>query len=401
MIYDYIIIGGGISGLYSAHILQSKYNVLLLEQNDYLGGRIKQEMFHQTKISMGAGIIHKSDKHIFNLIKKFKIKHHIIRSSRTLIKPYNSSYDHSNGIELVRKKYLELKSKLNSDLISLSFTDFLDKYFGKIFRKNYIDHSGYTDYVDGDINYHIKYYTLKADSFSSSLKIFFDWDTLIMNIKNGINYKLNTLVTNITINQNTQNIEISTSKKLYVSRRIIFALPIKPLITLTRNLPLNISYDDYIQNANLLRIYTFHKDGHKFEGENIGGFNIIPGKNLLRKIIVINDKILMSSYCDMSYALYFKKYLDNKKKLKELIFEELQKIIPTTTKIDDIVYHYWDTGVHCFKPLHTFKIYSLIKSLQNPIRNVFVVGELCSFQQGWTNGAVDSVEKIRTKLLTL
>jgi protoporphyrinogen oxidase len=390
--------------LYSAHILQSKYKILLLEQNDYLGGRIKQEMFHQKKISMGAGIIHKSDKHIFNLIKKFKIKHNIVKSSRTLIessKSSKSSYDHSEGIELVRKKYLELKSKLNSDLTSLSFSDFLDKYFGKIFRKNYIDHSGYTDYAGGDINYHVKYYTLKADSLGSSLKVFFDWDELIMNIKKGLNYKLNTFVTNVAINENTQLFEISTSKKLYVSRRIIFALPIKPLISLTQNLPLNISYDDYIQNANLLRIYTFHKDGHKFEGENIGGFNIVSGKNLLRKIIVINDKILMSAYCDMQYALNFKKYLDNKKKLKEIIFEELQKIVPTTTPIDDIVYHYWDTGVHCFKPLHTFNINSIVKSLQNPISNVFVVGELCSYQQGWTNGAVDSVEKIRTKLFTL
>jgi monoamine oxidase len=35
--YDYIIIGGGISGLYCALNL---HNCLLLESNDYLGGRI-------------------------------------------------------------------------------------------------------------------------------------------------------------------------------------------------------------------------------------------------------------------------------------------------------------------------------------------------------------------------
>ena len=31
MIYDYIIIGGGISGLYSAYLLNKKYNVLVVE----------------------------------------------------------------------------------------------------------------------------------------------------------------------------------------------------------------------------------------------------------------------------------------------------------------------------------------------------------------------------------
>ena len=44
MIYDYIIIGGGISGLYLFYKLKKKnknLNILLFEKNDYLGGRIK------------------------------------------------------------------------------------------------------------------------------------------------------------------------------------------------------------------------------------------------------------------------------------------------------------------------------------------------------------------------
>ena len=41
--YDYVIVGGGISGLYMyMNLLQKTYNICLLEKNDYFGGRIKQ-----------------------------------------------------------------------------------------------------------------------------------------------------------------------------------------------------------------------------------------------------------------------------------------------------------------------------------------------------------------------
>ena len=40
--YDFIIIGGGISGLYMATQLRKNNHIMLLEQNDYFGGRIYQ-----------------------------------------------------------------------------------------------------------------------------------------------------------------------------------------------------------------------------------------------------------------------------------------------------------------------------------------------------------------------
>lgn len=39
-IYDYIIIGAGISGITYAHRHKSS-NFIILEKNDYIGGRVK------------------------------------------------------------------------------------------------------------------------------------------------------------------------------------------------------------------------------------------------------------------------------------------------------------------------------------------------------------------------
>ena len=35
--YDIVIIGGGISGLYTAYRLQDKFKILLIEKNGYIG----------------------------------------------------------------------------------------------------------------------------------------------------------------------------------------------------------------------------------------------------------------------------------------------------------------------------------------------------------------------------
>ena len=52
MIYDYIIIGAGIGGLYNAYLLNQNYTVLVLEKNDYIGGRIKEVKFHNTIVKL-------------------------------------------------------------------------------------------------------------------------------------------------------------------------------------------------------------------------------------------------------------------------------------------------------------------------------------------------------------
>jgi monoamine oxidase len=39
-----------------------------------------------------------------------------------------------------------------------------------------------------------------------------------------------------------------------------------------------------------------------------------------------------------------------------------------------------------------------IKMAQNPQKNMYVVGEMISNKQGWTEGAIESVEKIIYKL---
>ena len=57
--YDIIIIGGGIAGLYSAYKitkLDPTKKLLVLEGDDHLGGRAGNVNFHGESIPIGAGV---------------------------------------------------------------------------------------------------------------------------------------------------------------------------------------------------------------------------------------------------------------------------------------------------------------------------------------------------------
>ena len=64
-IFDCIIVGGGVSGLKTARDLVSKHGasvdgLLILEAQDYIGGRIRQssDFIPGVKVELGAEILH-------------------------------------------------------------------------------------------------------------------------------------------------------------------------------------------------------------------------------------------------------------------------------------------------------------------------------------------------------
>ena len=75
--YDCVIIGGGIAGLYTAYNLLNKnpsISLLLLEKNDYLGGRIYT--VHEKGLTFEAGAGRFNDEHVIlmRLIKNLGLQ---------------------------------------------------------------------------------------------------------------------------------------------------------------------------------------------------------------------------------------------------------------------------------------------------------------------------------------
>ena len=58
---------------------------------------------------------------------------------------------------------------------------------------------------------------------------------------------------------------------------------------------------------------------------------------------------------------------------------------------------YWPIGTHYCQPLNTKEYKNrreFMKVAQHPMHNMLVVGEVVSNDQGWVEGALDSVNKV-------
>jgi monoamine oxidase len=111
MEFHTIIVGGGIAGLYSAYLLSKRNtgntgnnNILLIEKNNYLGGRMGSEMFEGQSIVTGAGIGRKhKDLLLLKLLHELKIKYHefpvVMKCAPSITNPISINDTH----ELLKK----------------------------------------------------------------------------------------------------------------------------------------------------------------------------------------------------------------------------------------------------------------------------------------------------------
>ena len=111
MLYDYVIIGGGISGLYIYLQLLNNTKtknkkILLLEKNPHLGGRIYTDKVTVERknyfFEAGAGRFGDNHKHLIKLLKKLKL--------------YKNRYKIPNKINFV-----DTKKKLTITLNTIHF----------------------------------------------------------------------------------------------------------------------------------------------------------------------------------------------------------------------------------------------------------------------------------------
>ena len=78
-IYDYIIIGGGISGLYMGNQLsKSKKDILLVESTNRLGGRIYTKQEKGVQFELGAARISQKHTKVLSLINELGLNDDLI-----------------------------------------------------------------------------------------------------------------------------------------------------------------------------------------------------------------------------------------------------------------------------------------------------------------------------------
>lgn len=243
MTYDYIIVGGGLSGLYICSRLlklDSSYKVLLLESNDRLGGRCETVKFKDTdnkiiQYEAGGARFSYNHKRVLNLLTELGLLGDKIKIGNTtdfitypehLYDKYKTEFTSFDSI-ISRIKYILAKehvseTELRNTTLHKAIVKYCNKYYPVseyevLFSRFVCDYFTYWSEVNtlnaldayniftNEFNNKIQYYVLK-NGYSSIINKLLDTCTKYK----GFDYKLLAYVNTIQCH-NMQHIEMGTT----------------------------------------------------------------------------------------------------------------------------------------------------------------------------------------------
>ena len=378
--YEYIIIGGGISGLYCSLNL-THHKVLLLEANNYLGGRIFTNKNPQYEI--GAGRYNENHKILISLIKQYKLSPIKLSHSHDFI--YNNTT--TNDVDILFKKTINqllAEPKLES-LRDISFYNYIRKFFTKTDSDKMM-------YIFG---YYSEFKVMNAYDSLSLLKKTMNGDyyvvkeglsELIKRMSKGLNYKLNHKVKHIEHNDGIYKVD------QYFTKNIIFTIPannLKQFVILKPILPLINS----VKVSSLLRVYAIYKN------KWFADMPRTTTNSFLRHIIPINSNtgLIMISYVEGKDTEPYRNENGNLKTTK-IIMNKIQKELKILFPDKDIQepeyfkVHLWEVGDHSWLPKYNSD--KISKEILNPIKGIYICGESFSHNQAWVEGALETSVKV-------
>ena len=395
--FDYIIVGGGISGLYFSYKLMNKTNnFIILEKKPRLGGRIKTINMNCLTYDAGAVRISKSHTKAMSLIKELKLNNQLVEQSNKKTFFIKNKFVKSKNKEL--DEIVKKGKKLNKNIrISNTFKGIgelistTEKTNMAIIKTGYNSESlklNFNNFLNETKTYNNVYYKFK-DGLSKIIDV--------LSCKIG---KDKILTSSFVENIEYKNkiFKVKTNNKILKCKKIILAIPKNDLL----KLKILSNYSNLLESVssnNYIRVYAkYPKINNKYWFEDLD--TIITDKPL-RKIIPVDKEngLIQISYCDNNYAnilnnynISGKLYLFIEKNLKE-IFPKLNIPKPTYLRAN-----YWDNGTHWWLPhVDSSKMIDNILQPNNEMP-LFIIGEAYSNKQAWIEGALSTSDILLTKL---
>jgi hypothetical protein len=402
--YDVIIIGGGIAGLYSAYNIlkvspETKILVLERHKKQWIGGRIGNETFQGTTVVTGAGIGRKEkDKLLIKLLKELNVPYTEFQASHNYAKTISPPCD-------VKKVFNILKKQFKENPASKTFKEFSLPILGPELYENFIICSGYSDYENEDAADTFYSYGFD-DNYSQWTALDIPWKKMIDAICKKIGYKnicTSSYVTKIDFLAHNNFVIHTENGKSYSCDKVILATTITSILKLIPGASKKDSIYQQIHGQTFLRLYgKFSKLSAEVMKQYVSGVTIVPGP--LKKIIPIDSGkgVYMIAYTDNVDAIFLKNRLENTEKNRDYFCELLEYALGIPAgmlHLNSIKDFYWPIGTHYYGPLDSqFKTRKdFIKSAQKPMPGMLIVGEMISMNQGWTEGALESVNAVITK----
>jgi len=409
--YEIIIIGGGISGINSYFELVKrgikKDKIILLEKNNYFGGRIKyidMDLIGNKYIfPAGAARFTRDHKNTVKLLKEFDLldfridKGSIPHSKFVDTKGKYEKYGkYNNGFKLV-DKVIEKSIKFDEiELKNMDFKGLSEKILTKSELEYMLISCGYSGQLNNmnaydcirlfkkDIRVDIKYYMGKY-------KILIE--KMIKYMKNNnYNINLNMNVTNIISDE--RGYKITVNKKNIYAKKILYCIPKENLLKFNILNPIKGILEKSITTKPLCRVYAIFKE------EDIWFKDLkykILTDNDLRYIIPIdaNKGIIMISYTDDKYTKKWNSLIETI--LKEKIVKDVKRVFNINiNKPEKVLTYNWESGVAYWNK--GVDSDSISNFLLNPMPNIYISGENYSMRQSWVEGALETSNECIKKI---
>ena len=408
--YDITVIGTCMAGLYSAYKIKQmfpKISIAVLEKNkkSALGGRTGNYSFHGTQVVTGAGIGRKNkDKLLIQLMDELRVPYTEFETSTSYSKLLGNHCQ-------VKQIFTQLKTEYNHRKrhnlkTTMTFKEFARPFLGKDTYEYFVICSGYKDYENADL-YNVLFDYGFDDNYGTRWTgLSIPWKLLVDKLVNRIgkdNVFPNSEVVNIDSRENDHIDILCKNGKIYTCKKVIIATTIDSMVKLIPGAQNKNSPYQQISGQPFLRVYgKFSKSSIPIMEHYVHSTTIVPGP--LAKIIPMNPEmgIYMISYTDNMGAIYLKDYLENTAANRNIycrLIEQSLGVPPMTLHLTSISDFYWPIGTHYYKPLHgPYKSRTqFIDVIQHPMKNMLVVGEAVSINQGWVEGALESVENAVTR----
>ena len=404
--YDIIIIGSGISGLYSAYNIKnespnSSFLILEKHKKQWIGGRTNNENFYGVEVVTGAGIGRKdTNPLLIDLLNRENISFSEFKSKMNYAKTMNPI----NIMKIINKLKIEYKKR--PEWRKYTFKEFFIKTLGEKLYKEFILSAGYSDYENADIKETLYNYGMD-DNMGGWIGLHIPWKKLVEKMYHVIgtnHFKFSSGVVSIKkikVNPCLFEIQIDNGFKYYCNK-VIIATTINGIKKFVPGASDKNSIYQQIHGQPFLRLYAkFDKKSAELMKKIVPNYTIVPGP--LQKIIPMNsDKgVYMISYSDNNNALILKNYLENTSKNRIIFCKLIEKslgIPPGSIKIIAIKDFFWQIGTHYYEPLKNFENRdNFVYNIQHPDKGILVVGEAVSRYQGWVEGALKSVKNVLSK----
>jgi hypothetical protein len=415
MIYDYVIIGGGMAGLYTVQELHKKNKnatILIVDMRDYWGGRVVTHK--RPHYEIGGARLNDNHNLLLKLIDDYNCnKIPIISESMFICKMKNNDvipyYDSHKTLKSIMINILDKSKKYSKNYIQqFSLKKWIDKlskdtslsikikdifgYHSEIVEMNAYDAllSFHRDFISN------QFYIIK-EGFSELCSRIYKYH------KNISNITFKTKCAIIDVVKDTQNTDIfhvhRDNGQIFTSKHIIFATKSEQLKQFSLLKPIY-SHLSCIYNAPLLRIYAKYPVSKK----GVAWFQGLPKvttNSIIRQIIPINERtgLIMIAYNDGDDITPFWKD-NNKKELKEdiiikkMIADELKILFPKRSIPQPTYFksHLWTIGAHHWKPKCNSD--KLSKQIQTPCKGIYIIGEAFSQKQAWVEGALETSKQV-------